>query len=71
MASLYLSATKPDGKFLSIGPMTYRKAETLDPPLESLAGYFLVESDGVTNKVLARVDDDDAALSLGRLLGLG
>ena len=70
MASLYLSATRPDGKHLSLGPMTFRKAETLDPPIDSMAGYFLVESDGGSNKVLARIDDDDAALELGRLLGL-
>lgn len=70
MASLYLSATRPDGKHLSLGPMTYRKAETLDPPLECLAGYFLVESYRGQNKILARVDDDDAALQLGSLLGL-
>jgi len=50
--------------------MTCRKAETLDPPLDCMAGYFLVESDGGSNKVLARIDDDDAALELGRLLGL-
>ncbi len=69
MASVYLSATK-NGKLLSLGPMTFRRAETLDPPLNSLDGYFLVESDGVNCKLLARVDDDDAALELGRLLGL-
>lgn len=70
MASLYLSAMTDGGKVLSIGPMTNRRAETLDPPLESLAGYFLVECASGNSKVLARVEDDDAALKLAAMLGL-
>lgn len=70
MASLYFSTINSDGKQLSIGPMTNKRAASLDRPLRSLAGYFLVESDSSSSKVLARVDDDDAVLELARLLGL-
>lgn len=59
-----------DGRVLTLGPISNTCAETLDPPLDSVAGYFLIENDGQNNKVLARVDDDDAALALAKLLGL-
>jgi hypothetical protein len=42
----------------------------MDPPPEDLSGYFLVEEDGAQTSVLARVDSEDAALRLARLLGL-
>ncbi len=71
MASLYLSATQDNGKLLSLGPMTFSRAEMIDPPLTSIDGYFLIEVDGSDCRVLARVVDDDAALELARLLGLG
>jgi len=70
MASLYFSAVAVNGKHLSLGPLTSRKAEAIDPPPTSVSGYWLLESDGQNHKVLARVDDDDAAMSLAKLLGL-
>lgn len=70
MASLYLSADRGGGKLLSLAPLTRRLAETLDPPPPDLGGYFLVENGSDGASVLARVDTEDAALKLGRLLGL-
>ncbi|HEU0098080.1 MAG TPA: hypothetical protein VFQ67_04820 [Allosphingosinicella sp.] len=70
MASLYLSANREGGKTLSIAPITNRIAAMMDPPVAALDGYFLVESDGRDSAVLARVETEDAALKLARLLGL-
>jgi hypothetical protein len=70
MASLYLSAVGNCGKTLSLKPLTNRAAQYLDPPLNDLGGYFLVEEGGGETAVLARVDGEDAALRLGKLLGL-
>lgn len=70
MASLYLSAVHAGGKTIALKPLTNRIAETLDPPPSDLKGYFLVEDDGRGASVLARVDTEDAALKLAKLLGL-
>jgi hypothetical protein len=70
MASLYLSAVRDGGKILALKPLTDRIAEALDPPVSDVHGYFLVESDGQATSVLARVDTEDAALRLARMLGL-
>lgn len=70
MASLYLSAICDGGKTLALKPLTNRLAATMDPPPKDIGGYFLVEDDGRNSSVLARVDSEDAAMRLGRLLGL-
>jgi hypothetical protein len=70
VASLYLSAVGECGKTLALKPLTNRAAQFIDPPPEDMSGYFLVEEDGQQTAVLARVDTEDAALRLGRLLGL-
>lgn len=70
MASLYLSADLGGTRTISLKPITKRVAESVDPPISDAAGYFLIEQDGAETNVLARVDSDDAALRLGRLLGL-
>jgi len=70
MASLYLSAIYDGGKTLALKPLTNRLAAALDPPMSDLQGYFLVEDDGRGASVLARVDSEEAALRLARLLGL-
>ena len=70
MASLYLSAIREGGKTLALKPLTDRLAASMDPPPADLRGYFLVEDDGRDASVLARVESEDAALRLGRLLGL-
>lgn len=70
MASLYLSAMGDCGKILALKPLTNRAAQYMDPPLSDIGGYFLVEESGGETAVLARVDSEDAALRLGRLLGL-
>jgi len=71
VASLYLTAIGESGKTLALKPLTNRAAQYMDPPPEDLSGYFLVEEDGAQTSVLARVDSEDAALRLARLLGLG
>lgn len=70
MASLYLSSVGECGKTLTLKPLTNRAAQYADPPIEDLSGYFLVEEANGQTAVLARVDTEDAALRLGRLLGL-
>lgn len=70
MASLYLSAIGEGGKTLALKPLTNRAAQFMDPPPQDLSGYFLVEEDDARTSVLARVDTEDAALRLARLLGL-
>jgi hypothetical protein len=70
VASLYLTAIGESGKTLALKPLTNRAAQYMDPPPEDLSGYFLVEEDGAQTSVLARVDSEDAALRLARLLGL-
>lgn len=70
MASLYLSAESDGGKRLALKPLTRRAAEAMDPPLTDIAGYFLVESDDNGASVLARIETEDAAIKLGRMLGL-
>lgn len=70
MASLYLSAIRDGGKTLALKPLTNRLAATMDPPPTDVDGYFLVEGDGLDAAVIARVDSEDAAIRLGRLLGL-
>ena len=70
MASIYLSSIRDCGKTLTLKPLTNRTAQYMDPPPIDMSGYFLVEESGGETAVLARVDSDDAALKLGRLLGL-
>ena len=70
VANLYLSATRECGKTLALKPITNRLAQYMDPPPTDLSGYFLIEDDGHSPAVLARVETEDAALRLGRLLGL-
>jgi hypothetical protein len=70
MASLYLSAMSETGKKLALTPLTNRAAQYVDPPIADLSGYFLVEGDGQKTSVLARVENEEAALRLGALLGL-
>ncbi len=70
VASLYLSAIGECGKTLSLKPLTNRAVQFIDPPPSDVGGYFLVEEGGGETAVLARIDGEDAALRLGRLLGL-
>lgn len=70
MASLYLSTVEECGKILTLKPLTNRMIQYIDPPLADTSGYFLVEESGGEASILARVDNEDAALKLGRLLGL-
>lgn len=70
MATLYLSAVSESGNKLSLKPVTNKLAAAMDPPLHDLNGYFLVEGEGSDASVLARVETEDAALKLARLLGL-
>jgi len=70
VSSLYLSAVGQCGKMLALKPLTNRAAQYMDPPPVDLSGYFLVEEEDGQTSVLARVDSEDAALRLGRLLGL-
>lgn len=70
MASLYLSSISACGKTLALKPLTNRLAAAMDPPPTNLDGYFLVEDDGRDASVIARVETEDAALRLARLLGL-
>jgi hypothetical protein len=70
MASLYLSLDAECGKSLSLKPLTNRMAQYIDPPPTDTSGYFLVEEFGGETSILARVPDEDAALRLGKLLGL-
>jgi hypothetical protein len=68
---LYFSSIAADGKEISLGPLTSKKAAAIDPPPSCVAGYWLLETVGSDHRVLARVDSDDAAFSLARMLGLG
>jgi len=70
VASLYLSAVGDCGKTLALKPLTNRAAQFMDPPPTDMSGYFLVEDKDGKTVVLARVETEDAALHLGRLLGL-
>lgn len=70
MASIYLSTVDDFGKKLALKPLTNRAAQSIDPPPSDISGYFLVEEGGGETAVLARVDGEDAALRLGKLLGL-
>lgn len=70
MASLYLSSIDDCGKTLALKPITNKAAQCMDPPPSDLSGYFLIEDDGRNSAVLARVETEEAALRLGRLLGL-
>lgn len=70
MASLYLSATRECGKTLFLKPLTSRQASDIDPALRDTGGYFLLEGDGTSTSVLARVDDESSAFKLAGLLGL-
>ncbi|WP_126174365.1 hypothetical protein [Altericroceibacterium xinjiangense] len=70
MASLYLSAIGEGGRTIVLKPLTNRAAQFLDPPLADTSGYFLVEENGHETAVLARVETEDAALRLAKLLGL-
>ena len=51
--------------------MTSRRAAGLDPQPMDWAGYFLFEASNNGERVIARVDDDEAALCLAGLLGIG
>ena len=71
MAALYFTGTSPTGKSLTLAPMTSRRAAALDPQPIDWAGYFLFEACNGGERVIARVDDDEAAFSLAGLLGIG
>ena len=70
MASVYLSAIRDGGKTLAVKSLTNSAAAAVDPPITELDGYFLVEEDGPNLAILARIGSEDAALRVGRLLGL-
>jgi len=70
VARLYLSSIRDCGKTLTLKPITNRMAQFIDPPPSDTSGYFLIEDDGHQPAILARVETEDAALRLGRLLGL-
>ncbi|MDI1296731.1 MAG: hypothetical protein PSY12_12760 [bacterium] len=74
MADIYLSADLPEGRRLSIAPITSRRLERCVDVPDDTAGYFLTEeylSDphgAVT--ILARVEGVDAALRLGQMFSM-
>jgi hypothetical protein len=75
MADLYLSAESEDGRRLTIAPMSSAKRERCADPLSDWSGYFLTEeacSGGPFGevRVLARIEDDDAALRIARLFNM-
>lgn len=74
MADIYLTGQTPDGKKLSIAPITSRRlARCVDIP-DDTSGYFLTEecpSDPLgAIIVLAKVEGIDAAMRLGRMFAL-
>ena len=74
MSELYLSSETDDGMRLSIAPITSTKlARCVDAPPDT-SGYFLTEEDtsdplGVIN-ILARIEDDESAVRLGRMFAM-
>lgn len=74
MAEIYLSADLPEGRRLSIAPLTSRCLERCVDLPDDTAGYFLMEeclSDphgAVT--ILARVEGADAAVRLGQMFSM-
>lgn len=71
MAALYFTGTSPTGKSLTLAPMTSRRAAGLNMQPHDWAGYFLFEASTDGDRVIARVDDDEAAFHLAVLLGIG
>lgn len=75
MADIYLCGQTPDGKNLSIAPITSRRLERCIEAPDDTGGYFLTEEcpndplGAVT--ILARVEGVDAAMRLGRMFSMG
>lgn len=74
MAEIYLSAELPEGKRLSIAPITSARLQRCVDAPEDTAGYFLTEEStsdplGIVT-ILARIEDMDAAMRLGRMFSM-
>lgn len=74
MADLYLTTDTPDGKRLSIAPITSTILARCPEPPEDTSGYFLTEESrgdpmgAVT--ILARITDANAAFRIGRMFSM-
>jgi hypothetical protein len=70
MAEIYMSADSADGKRLSIAPITSTKLQRCEEIPSDTSGYFLTEeclSDPLGMiRILARIEDSEAAFDLGR-----
>lgn len=70
MAEIYLTCKAPDGKQLTISPITSPRLARCPEPPSDTSGYFLTEEDpadpigGVV--ILARIEDDESAYRIGR-----
>ncbi len=74
MSEIYMSAETADGKRLSIAPITSTKLERCEEAPSDTSGYFLTEerlSDPLGMiRILARIEDTDAAYDLGRMFSM-
>lgn len=69
----YYSGKIGNDATLRLSPLSNAQAQAFAPEYEGSPGYFLYriyESDPHAVEILARVDTDDAAFQLSRLLGL-
>ena len=71
MLNLYFSSKRDDGTRLYLAPLSSRRQAACVEKVEDPSGYFLFEERGSGAlpeiEILARVDNDDAALRLSRL----
>lgn len=74
MSDLYLTGNGPDGKILTIAPITSKRLARCPEPPADTTGYFLTEEDQCnpigTINILARIEDDEAAFRLGQMFAL-
>lgn len=74
MADLYLSAERQDGTKLVLSPLSTVTANRSETQPCDLSGYFLYEtqcnSPHAEICILARIEDDEAALRVGDIFGL-
>lgn len=74
MAEIYMSADGADGKRLSIAPITSTKLKRCEEIPSDTSGYFLTEeclSDPLGMiRILARIEDSEAAFDLGRMFSM-
>lgn len=70
MAELYFSTNVGNDVQLCLSPLTDSRAASVG--LEGASGYFLYEksSSDSSVEIIARVDSEDAAFKLSRMLGM-